>query len=85
MWFGVALAVAAGIELAALVLFPAGTGTFPFHWIDFAAVMLVSTLGVLVARNARGGGPLVGSTRSGGSGASCSTSCRRRSATTGRG
>ena len=59
MWFGVALAVAAGIELAALVLFPAGTGTFPFHWIDFAAVMLVSTLGVLVARNARGGGPLV--------------------------
>ena len=59
VWFGVALAVAAGIELAALVLFPAGTGTFPFHWIDFAAVMLVSTLGVLVARNARGGGPLV--------------------------
>ncbi len=59
VWFGVALAVAAGIELAALALFPAGTGTFPFHWIDFAAVMLVSTLGVLVARNARGGGPLV--------------------------
>jgi len=59
VWFGVALAVAAGIELAALVLFPAGTGSYPFHLIDFAAVLVVSALGVLVARNARGGGPLV--------------------------
>ena len=59
VWFGVALAVAAGIELAALVLFPGGTGTFPFHWIDFATVLLVSALGVLVARKARGAGPLV--------------------------
>ena len=59
VWFGVALAVAAGIELAALVALPGGHGHVPFHWIDFAAVMLVSTLGVLVARNARGGGPLV--------------------------
>jgi hypothetical protein len=59
VWFGVALAVAAGIELAALVLFPAGTGSYPFHLIDFAAVLVISALGVLVARNARGGGPLV--------------------------
>ena len=59
VWFGVGLAVAAGIELAALVLFPEGTGSYPFHLIDFAAVLAVSALGVLVARNARGGGPLV--------------------------
>jgi hypothetical protein len=59
VWFGVALAVAAGIELAALVLFPAGTGTYPFHLIDFAAVLIVSTLGVLVARRAPTAGPLV--------------------------
>jgi hypothetical protein len=59
LWFGVGLAVAAGIELAALVLFPAGTGTFPFHWIDFATVLVVSSLGVLLARSARGAGPLV--------------------------
>ena len=59
LWFGVALAVAAGIEAAALVLFPGGTGTFPFHWIDFASVLVVSALGVLVARRARGAGFLV--------------------------
>jgi hypothetical protein len=59
LWFGVALAVAAGIEAAALVLFPGGTGTFPFHWIDFAAVLVVTSLGVLVARKARGAGFLV--------------------------
>lgn len=60
VWFGVGLAVAAGIEVAALVLFPgAGTGVYPFHWIDFVAVLGVTTLGVLVARKARGAGPLV--------------------------
>jgi hypothetical protein len=59
VWFGVGLAAAAGIEALALVLFPAGTGSYPFHWIDFAAVLVVSALGVLVARNARGAGPLV--------------------------
>jgi hypothetical protein len=60
VWFGVGLAVAAGIEAAALLLFPgAGGGIYPFHWIDFAAVLAVSLLGVLVARNARGAGPLV--------------------------
>jgi hypothetical protein len=59
LWFGVALGIAAAIELAALVLFPSGTGIYPFHWIDFVAVLGVTTLGVLVARNARGAGPLV--------------------------
>ncbi|HEU5245149.1 MAG TPA: hypothetical protein VFU33_12170 [Gaiellaceae bacterium] len=59
LWFGVALGIAAAIELAALVLFPSGTGVYPFHWIDFVAVLGVTTLGVLVARNARGAGPLV--------------------------
>ncbi len=59
LWFGVALGIAAGIELAALILFPSGTGVYPFHWIDFVAVLGVTALGVLVARNARGAGPLV--------------------------
>jgi len=60
VWFGVGLAVAAGIEATALLLFPgAGGGVYPFHWIDFVAVLAVSLLGVLVARNARGAGPLV--------------------------
>ncbi len=59
LWFGVGLGVAAGIEVLALVLFPAGTGVYPFHWIDFAAVLAVTLLGVLLARQARGGGALV--------------------------
>ena len=60
LWFGVALALAAGIEVAALVLFPgAGGGVYPFHWIDFVAVVGVTILGLLVARRARGAGPLV--------------------------
>ncbi|HEV8179257.1 MAG TPA: hypothetical protein VGP54_03010 [Gaiellaceae bacterium] len=59
VWFGVALAAAAGIEVLALVLFPSGTGVYPFHWIDFGGVLLVTSLGVLVARQARGAGPLV--------------------------
>jgi hypothetical protein len=59
LWFGVALGIAAAIELAALTLFPSGTGVYPFHWIDFVAVLGVTALGVLVARNARGAGPLV--------------------------
>jgi hypothetical protein len=59
VWFGVGLGVAAAIELAALAFFPASTGTYPFHWIDFAGVLLVTSLGVLVARQARGAGPLV--------------------------
>ena len=60
VWFAFGLAAAAGIEVAALVLFPgAGGGVYPFHWIDFVAVLGVTALGVLVARNARGAGPLV--------------------------
>jgi hypothetical protein len=59
LWFGVGLGVAAGIEGLALVLFPSGTGIYPFHWVDFVTVLGVTTLGVLVARNARGAGPLV--------------------------
>ena len=51
LWFGVGLAAAAGIEVLALVLFPgASGGVYPFHWIDFVAVLGVSALGVLVAR-----------------------------------
>ena len=46
--------------MLALVLFPgAGGGVYPFHWIDFVAVLGVTALGVLVARRARGGAPLV--------------------------
>jgi len=59
IWFGLGRALAAGIEGAALVFFPASTGTYPFHWIDFAGVLLVTALGVLIARKARGAGPLV--------------------------
>ncbi|HEU5215852.1 MAG TPA: hypothetical protein VFU30_09950 [Gaiellaceae bacterium] len=60
VWFAAGLAVAAGIEALALVLFPgAGTGVYPFHWIDFAGVLLVTSLGVLVARQARSATPLV--------------------------
>jgi hypothetical protein len=59
VWFGAGLAAAAAIEVLALVLFPASTGVYPFHWIDFLGVLGVTTLGVLVARQARGGGPLV--------------------------
>jgi hypothetical protein len=59
VWFGVGLGAAAGIELLALVLFPAGTGFYPFHWIDFAGVLVVTSLGVLVARKARRAAPLV--------------------------
>ena len=59
LWFGAGLALAAGIEALALVLFPAGTGVYPFHWIDFIGVLAVSLVGVLLARHARGGSPLV--------------------------
>jgi len=56
---GASLAVIAGVELGALLLFPS-RGVYPFHWIDFAGVVLVTGLGVLVARRApRGARPLV--------------------------
>jgi hypothetical protein len=59
VWFAAGLALAAGIEALVLFLFPADAGVYPFHWIDFCGVLLVSALGVLVARHARGGAPLV--------------------------
>jgi hypothetical protein len=59
LWFVVGLGVAAAIEALALVLFPSGTGTYPFHWIDFVTVLVVTSLGVAVARHARAAGPLV--------------------------
>ena len=55
---GIGLAVSAAIEGAALVLFPANTGTYPFHWIDFLGVMVVTGLGLIVARHARAAAPL---------------------------
>jgi hypothetical protein len=60
LWFAAGLAAAAGIEVLALVLFPGvGAGVYPFHWIDFCGVLAVTSLGLLVARNARGAGSLV--------------------------
>lgn len=59
VWFAAGLVVAAGVEGTALVLFSTNQGVYPFHWIDFLGVMVVSVLGVLVARNGRGAGPFV--------------------------
>ncbi len=59
LWFGAGLAAAAGVEVGALVLFPTNTGVYPFHWIDFVGVLGVTTLGVLVARHARGASTLM--------------------------
>jgi hypothetical protein len=58
VWFAAGLALAAGVEGVALILFRASEGVYPFHWIDFLGVMVVSALGVLVARNARAAAPL---------------------------
>ncbi len=57
--FGLGLVISAGIEGAALVVFPTNTGTYPFHWIDFLGVMIVTGLGVLVARSTRAAAPLM--------------------------
>jgi hypothetical protein len=59
LWFGLGLAVAAAIELTALVLFRTDAGVYPFHWVDFVGVLGVTTLGVLVARHARGASTLM--------------------------
>jgi hypothetical protein len=56
---GIGLLALAGVQLAALVLFPSDGGVYPFHWIDFAGVLGVCTLGILVARQARLAAPLV--------------------------
>jgi hypothetical protein len=58
LWFAAGLALAAAVEGAALVLFRSSEGVYPFHWIDFLGVMVVSALGVLVARHARAAAPL---------------------------
>src|SRR5665213_1086219 len=50
-----ALAVLAGLELVVLRLFPGG-GIYPFHAIDLAGILGVSTVGALLARHARNGG-----------------------------
>jgi hypothetical protein len=51
---GVGMAVIAGVEAATLALFTE-PGSYPFHWINFAGVIAVSTLGVMLARKARSG------------------------------
>jgi hypothetical protein len=59
LWFAGGLAFAAGVEAAALLLFRTNQGIYPFHWEDFASVMIVSVLGVLVARRSRAAAPFV--------------------------
>ena len=54
---GLALLLIAGVELVALLAFPS-PGVYPFHLINLVGVLGVSTLGVLVARRARGGAPI---------------------------
>jgi hypothetical protein len=58
LWIVGGLALAAGIELSALLLFRTSTGVYPFHWVDFLGVLVVTALGVLVARHARGAATL---------------------------
>ncbi len=53
------LAVVAGIELGALLLFPMGTGTYPFHWVDFLGVIGTCVVGALIARRTRAASVLV--------------------------
>jgi hypothetical protein len=52
--FVAALAVIAGIQLAALVFFPS-SGPYPFRALELAAVLTVSVLGAELARRARHG------------------------------
>jgi hypothetical protein len=59
MWFAAGLALAAGVEATALLVFRTNQGVYPFHWEDFLSVMLVSVLGVLVARRARAAAPFM--------------------------
>ncbi|HEU5212344.1 MAG TPA: hypothetical protein VFU10_06200 [Gaiellaceae bacterium] len=55
--FCAGLAVAAGVQLAALRLFPMG-GRYPFRGIELATVLVVAGLGVIVALRAPRGGIL---------------------------
>lgn len=57
VWFAAGLAVAAAVEVAALVVFKTNQGIYPFHWEDFVSVMIVSVLGVAVARRSRAAAP----------------------------
>jgi hypothetical protein len=56
LWIAAAIAFLCGGELTIQALFPS-PGIYPFHAIDLAGVLLVSTLGALLARRARGGAP----------------------------
>ena len=85
VWFGVGMAAAAGIEVLALVLFPGAapactrsTGSTLSRFSE-SRLSASSSPGRLAAAPRSSG-----SSPSGGSAASCSTSCRRRSGTTGR-
>jgi hypothetical protein len=55
---GAGLVAITAVEGAILTLFPS-PGVYPFHWSDFTCVIIVTTLGALVGRRARGGRPLV--------------------------
>jgi hypothetical protein len=55
--FGVGLTIAAGVELAALRLFPTG-GRYPFRGIELATVLVVAGIGLLIASRAPRGGVL---------------------------
>ncbi len=59
IWFAAGLAVAAGVEGAALLIFRTNQGVYPFHWQDFLSVMIVSALGFLIARRARAAAPFM--------------------------
>jgi hypothetical protein len=59
IWFAAGLAVAAAVEATALVFFSEAQGVYPFHWQDFLSVMIVTVLGVALARRARAAAPLV--------------------------
>jgi hypothetical protein len=55
---GIALVAIAAFELLVLKLFPS-QGVYPFHLVNLAAVLAVSVFGMLLARRARGGGPIL--------------------------
>ena len=55
---GVALVAIAAFELFVLRVFPS-RGVYPFHVVNLAAVLGVSTLGILLARRARNGAPIL--------------------------
>jgi len=56
---GAGLVAVAGVQVTALVVFPSGNGVYPFHPVDFGAILGLCVLGVLVGRRARLAAPLV--------------------------